>query len=208
MKIFCDFDGTITNRDSIVFLTERYGGGSVFRRRILEEIQSGKLSVFEAIESELASVKIGWEEAVKGLTESIQIDPDFPAFVLWCRNQDFPLTVVSSGIRPVINLFIEEWKLPVYAHEVEPDPSGWRYKRLKDQEKLVIVQKAMAEGQTAYIGDGASDVKVAPLVDLLFARRGFYLAHYCQTEGIPFVPFSSFRDVQEHLSANLAGPTN
>jgi 2-hydroxy-3-keto-5-methylthiopentenyl-1-phosphate phosphatase len=66
----------------------------------------------------------------------------------------------------------------------------------------------MAEGQTAYIGDGASDVKVAPLVDLLFARRGFYLAHYCQTEGIPFVPFSSFRDVQEHLLASLAGPTN
>ena len=40
LRVFCDFDGTITNLDSIVFLTERFGGGPDFRESILSKIVS------------------------------------------------------------------------------------------------------------------------------------------------------------------------
>ena len=98
MRIFCDFDGTITNRDSIVFLTEEFGEGVEFRVQILEEIKSGRVEVFEAIERELATVKVDWESAVERLSESVFMDPTFPGFVDWCKENDIPLTVVSSGM--------------------------------------------------------------------------------------------------------------
>lgn len=56
MQIFCDFDGTITNRDSIVFLTEEFGGGEAFRLEVLDDIKTGRMNIFEAIERELATV--------------------------------------------------------------------------------------------------------------------------------------------------------
>ena len=63
LQIFSDFDGTITNRDSIVFLTETFGAGPNLRNDIFEQIKSGELTVYEAIERELATVTVPWEEA-------------------------------------------------------------------------------------------------------------------------------------------------
>jgi 2-hydroxy-3-keto-5-methylthiopentenyl-1-phosphate phosphatase len=129
----------------------------------------------------------------------VRIDPTFPGFVDWCRDRQLPVTVVSSGIRPLIELFLNGLQIPIYAHHVEPDPTGWRYHMLEDQEKSGIIRKACQEDQVVYVGDGASDVKVAPMVDILFARRDFYLAQYCEAENIPFIPFSNFGEIQEKL---------
>lgn len=198
-RIFCDFDGTITTRDSIVFLTDRLGGGTSYRAGVFERIKSGELSVFDAIAQELATVRASWEEAEALLREHIDIEPTFEAFVRWCRYQGHPVSVVSSGLKPVVSMFVGHLNLPIHAHPVECRPDGWRYRRDPSQEKTSILSAVPDDGsEIVYIGDGSSDVAVLPWVDRLFAKD--YLAEYCRRHDFPFTPFSSFRDVADGLA--------
>ena len=197
LHVFSDFDGTITSQDSIVFLTEKFGRGSDFRQDILKEIKSRKLSVHEAIRRELVTVKISWNEAARALKENIQVDPTFSDFVTWCRQQGYSLSVLSSGIKRVVSLFIGELDIPIFAHSIEPAQSGWIYQRNESSDKVKVLQHTQKAGKIIYIGDGTSDVEVIPYVDLLFAKS--YLAEYCDQEGIPHIPFQSFLNVRNHL---------
>ncbi len=197
LQIFSDFDGTITSRDSIVFLTETFGAGSNLRNDIFEQIKSGKLTVYEAIKRELATVTVPWEEAAQALKKHIQVDPGFPMFVRWCRREGHLLSVLSSGIQPVVSLFIEEFGVPFFAHQVEMTATGWHYRRDQSANKTSILQKIKGTAKIVYIGDGTSDVEAIPYVDLLFAKG--YLAEHCQQEGISHHPFQTFLEVQQRL---------
>ncbi len=176
-SIFCDFDGTITSRDSIVFLTEHYGGGHRYRSDALTRIQSGEWSVHEAIQHELASVKLSWEEAIPILQSKITVDPFFESFVAWSRRQSLPLQVVSAGMRPVVELFVGHLGLEIYAHPVDISTTGWRYRTDPEMLKEKVLKEARADvGSLVYIGDGTSDICAIPYADHLFAKR--YLAEW------------------------------
>lgn len=198
-QVFCDFDGTITSRDSIVFLTEYFGAGKKYRTEMLAAIKAGSLTVAEAIQQELATVKVTWEEAKSALQANIYVDPSFPGFVQWCKQQGYSLTVVSSGMKPVVDLFVGDLGIPRFAHSVTPSPQGWRYTREIQNDKEVILGAARRNGSLAYIGDGTSDVAAIPFADTLFAKS--YLAEYCSRKEIQFFPYDSFDDVRQTLLA-------
>ena len=204
LRVFCDFDGTITNLDSIVFLTERFGGGPDFRESILSKIVSGEMTVFEAVEHELATISAEWEEALALLRTEIVVDPFFGEFVDWCRDREIPLAILSSGMRPVVEAFVGRFEVPIFAHSVEISSSGWRYRHEEQNDKWILLE-ALPEGdEVVYIGDGTSDVSVIPLVDHLFAKEGRFLEEHCRANG---VEFTSFRDFSEIRSAveDIAG---
>lgn len=204
MQVFCDFDGTITQRDTIVFLTEELGAGPEFRSQALQEIQSGAISVYEAIGRELATVTATWPEASQRLLEEIEIDPAFPEFVEWCRSRGWPLVVVSSGIEAVLQLYLRDLDVPLYAHPVEFSPDGWVYRRRADVNKESLLKAARKKpGEIVYVGDGTSDVQVIPYVDRLFAKA--YLADYCSKNRIVYERFQTFRDVQRRLGRLAVG---
>lgn len=205
LQIFVDFDGTITSRDSIVYLTETWGGGPDFRRQILGRIEEGSLSVFEAIEQELATVRVGWEEAAEDLRKSISVDPEFGPFVEWCRGEGHPVVVLSSGIEQVVSLFIGHLGVPYFAHPVRITDDGWFYRRDPSSDKVAILKASRRREPVVYVGDGTSDVAVLPYVDVLFAKS--YLERYCRRNSIPFFPFETFRDVRAGLEAVLAART-
>ena len=202
ISVFCDFDGTITSHDSIVFLTERFGGGHAFRSGARSRIKSGEWSVFEAIEHELATVTISWEEAVQVLKANIKIDAFFGEFVAWCHKRSLRIQVVSSGMRPVVELFVGHLGLEIYAHPVTISPQGWHYQPDPAVMKVPVLEKARRHTERLiYVGDGTSDVCAIPYVDDLFAKR--YLAEYCDANGVPYIPFDTFADVQQRLEALL-----
>ena len=198
-QILCDFDGTITNQDSIIFLTEQFGAGPEFRHGMRQAIKEGRLSVYKAVRQELATVRISWEEAVKALKSSIFVDPTFPDFVKWCQDNEYPLAVVSAGMEPVIDLFIGHLKLPVYAQSLEIAPQGWDYRKKESNDKEKIISGAKENGALVHIGDGTSDVVAIPYADLLFAKVGSYLADYCESHHARFISFENFNDVREAI---------
>lgn len=203
LRVFCDFDGTITERDTIVFLTERFGAGPEFRRSVLERITRGEISVFEAVRLELETVRVDWDTAVATLRREVRIDPYFESFVRWCRERGITPEVVSSGMRPIVELYVGPLGLPIYAHDVSPSPEGWRYSKVESADKRRILETARGRETVVYVGDGASDVSVVDLVDLLLAKRGRYLERWCRGQGRFFIPYGDFRDVQSAVESVL-----
>ena len=202
ISVFCDFDGTITSHDSIVFLTERFGAGHGFRSGALSRIKSGEWSVFEAIEHELATVTISWAAAARVLKANIKVDAFFEEFVAWCHKRSLRIQVVSSGMLPVVELFVGHLELEIYAHPVTISPQGWHYQPDTEAMKAPVLEAARRHTERLiYVGDGTSDVCAIPYVDDLFAKR--YLAEYCEANGVPYIPFDTFRDVQKRLEALL-----
>lgn len=201
IEVFCDFDGTITNRDSIVFLTEKHGAGGSFRREVLARIKSGEITVFEAIRLEMETVRLTWEQAVESLEAEIHIDPTFGNFVDWCKERNIPLSIVSSGMRPIVEFFVGHFGVPIHAHPVEMDPGGWRYQRDENEDKVRIIRESQAQTKV-YVGDGTSDVCAIPYVHILFAKS--YLASYCKENRISFDSFNDFGDVVGKLEMKLS----
>ena len=124
------------------------------------------------------------------------MDPTFACFVDWCRDAGLPLTVLSSGMEPVVRLFVGEFGIPFFAHPLEVSQEGWAYRRNPQHDKKTILNSAKRAGEIVFIGDGTSDVAAVEYTDVLFAKQGQFLAEYCRDEGIPFHPFTDFRDVQ------------
>ena len=51
-----------------------------------------------------------------------------------------------------------------------------------------------------FCGDGVSDISAARHADVLFARKDRDLETYCKRHSIPFVPFDTFKEVQDVVS--------
>lgn len=200
LQICSDFDGTITTRDTIVFVTEKFGAGEDYRARIVGDIKSGKISVFRGISLELETVKVDWEEAVATLIKNVSLEQGFESFVDWSKKRKIPMSILSSGMTPVVELYTGHLGIPIYAHELVTSPEGWRFKVIREHRKELILRNLGKKGPVIYIGDGTSDLAAIPYAKLLFARRERYLEFYCRKEGIPFVPFSDFWEVREYLA--------
>lgn len=205
LHIFTDFDGTITDTDSLVFLTRTFGGGPDLLAQVGQRLRANEMTLREGIATEMATVRATFAEAEPLLRAAIKVDPDFPAFVAWCRQQGLPLTVLSAGFHEIIELFVPAADYPdleILASRVVPQATGWQcvFRDASDygNDKAHAIQQARENGfHTIFIGDGLSDRASAEVADTVFAKR--YLAEYCRTRGIPCHEFEAFADVLRHL---------
>ena len=206
LHIFSDFDGTITEKDTLIFLAEHVGGGPQMVNAIGRLIREGKISLRDGIAAEMRSIRSGFDEATQLLREKVNIEPTFNIFAEWCSKEGIPLTVVSAGFHEIIDLFLLPGSFPhlrVLANRVKPDQKeGWRCEfRDSSQfghDKSRVLQEAKDRGQyVCFIGDGLSDRASAEVADEVFAKHG--LAEYCQERKIPYHPFESFDDVRRTL---------
>jgi len=208
LAVFSDFDGTIAHPDTLNFLAERFAGAE-FRREIGRQIVSGKLSLRDAIQQEVGVIQGSLEEVLAFLNLHVEVDPTFPDFAGWCFQQRIPLTVLSGGMRQVIEGLLLPWDLPsvrVLANEVKIENNRWHLEFLDGtdwgHDKGAALREAKKAGQlTVFLGDGLSDRGAAMEADIVFAKAG--LAEFCQEEGIPFREFGSFSEVQGALNQRM-----
>lgn len=211
--IALDFDGTITRRDTLHVIVERFGTRGLWAQ--LEPLlRSGEITIEEAMEREFASVRATPEEVLQVVLDEAGVRPGFGELVDWARSEDHRLAVLSNGFRRVIDAVLASAglaHLPVSSHDAEFGADGCR---LVWAERGVPCEHCerhckrhdlhgMWEGEElVYVGDGISDRCVAPLADTIFARAG--LAEYLAGEDVPFVPFDDFHDVLDHLRGPMA----
>lgn len=67
--------------------------------------------------------------------------------------------------------------------------------------------RAAATKNTIFVfcGDGVSDISAAKHADVLFARKGRDLEFYCKREGIPFIAFDTFAEVENVVRSLVDG---
>ena len=207
IHIFSDFDGTITNTDSLVFLTRTLGAGAEFIETVGKQLRSNQMTLREGISAEMASISASFEEARDLLLNQVKVDPDFKKFVEWCHGQQVPLTVLSAGFHEFIDLFLTADEYPtleILASRINPQPTGWECNFRDDSDyghdKAAAIQRARDDGYyTIFLGDGLSDRAAGEAADFVFAKRA--LAEHCRMHSIPFTEFQTFAEVLEKIGA-------
>lgn len=206
IHIFSDFDGTITEKDTLIFLATHLGGGAQMVEAIGRLIRDGKLSLRDGIAGEMRSIRKPFSEAVKLLRKDVRIDRDFAPLSRWCEEMNIPLTVLSAGFHQIIDLFLSEDEFPnveIIANDVRPDErDGWqcifRDETPYGHDKSLALKAARERGEYAiFIGDGLSDRAAAEAADEVFAKHS--LAEYCRKRGINCHEYQTFGEILKDL---------
>ncbi|MGB2875601.1 MAG: haloacid dehalogenase-like hydrolase, partial [Gaiellaceae bacterium] len=122
-RLVLDWDGTVTERDTLDLLLEEFGDPEIYHR---VEAELGRtLTLNEVIAAEFATVTAPLEEVVPWLLEHARIRPGFAELA----RTSHPL-IVSSGFHETIEPLLERQgvldDVEVRANRVEARPDGWR----------------------------------------------------------------------------------
>lgn len=197
LQLVLDWDGTVTERDTLHLTVERFGAPAVFDE--LEAEIGRTLTLHEAIAGEMATVTASLDEVVCWLLETVRVRPGFAELV----ERHDPL-IVSAGFHELIGPVLEREgvRARVVANRVEVDPSGWRA-AFPPAEPCAACGEACKRasvahvGRFAYVGDGVSDHCVSLVADRVFARDA--LSRWLDAQGVPYQPFDDLHDVLSAL---------
>jgi 2,3-diketo-5-methylthio-1-phosphopentane phosphatase len=210
VHIYSDFDGTITTKDTLVFLATTIGGGEKMVETIGRLIREGDLTLRDAIAAEMRSIRAPFGEAEELLRKNITLDPGFRTFVSYCEDAGIPLTILSAGFEQLIDLFLSSKEFPglkILANRLKVDEQvGWqcefRDKTEFGHDKSKVLEDARKRGEyVIFIGDGFSDRAPARVADEVFAKHR--LAEYCEAQGIFCHEYKTFHDVLQILKGRM-----
>jgi 2-hydroxy-3-keto-5-methylthiopentenyl-1-phosphate phosphatase len=198
VRLVLDWDGTVTEVDSLHLVLTEFGDVSVFDEA--EERLGRTLTLHEVIAWEFETVHAPLAEVVDWVRENVRVRAGFEELVE--RRQ--PL-VVSSGFHELIDPVLEREgiEVDVRANRLDARPDGWRTV-FRNHEPCPMCGEPCKRadvaglGPFAYVGDGFSDRCVAHAADRVFARDG--LAAYLGRGNVPFEPFEDFHDVDRALA--------
>jgi 2-hydroxy-3-keto-5-methylthiopentenyl-1-phosphate phosphatase len=202
-RLVLDWDGTVTERDTLELVVESFGDIAIYRRT--GEQMGAALTHDEALTRSFATVRAPLDAVVERLVSEVPIRPGFHEVV----ERERPL-VVSSGFRELIEPILERERLDVelIANTVEPRPDGWRI-RFRDLPCCPdcgepCKRASLPPGAFVFAGDGYSDRCVALAAERVFATGT--LAPWLQERGVAFEPFEDFHDLLAALDRELVTP--
>jgi 2-hydroxy-3-keto-5-methylthiopentenyl-1-phosphate phosphatase len=193
VRLVLDFDGTVTERDTLDLVLQRFGDAGVYER-VEAELDAGRMTLNDVISAEFATVTAPLDEVVAHVVEHARVRPGF-AELARARH---PL-VVSSGFHELIEPVLEREgvldAVELRANRVDPRPDGWRvhYRVAETCEVCGEPCKRgdLPAGEVAYAGDGHSDYCAALAADRVYATGS--LARYLDERGVAFEPLTDFR---------------
>ncbi|MCB2206551.1 HAD-IB family phosphatase [bacterium] len=211
VRIFADFDGTITHDDVGEALFRHFCGNAVFDR-IRGEWLRGIRTAPDAYSALCAAMRDVTAERFETFLSRFAVDETFPRFAAWCEKEGYPLHILSDGSDAYIEPLMERvgLDLPLLANELRIegnkvemrfphfDPRCPEIANCKSNHVALLAQD---EDLIIYIGDGSSDFDAAMYADLVFARGE--LEQFCQEQNVTFRRFYNFTTVREQLSLML-----
>lgn len=209
MRVFCDFDGTISKIDTTDLVLTRLA------RPAWEDLEDrwtrGEISAAECMRGQVALIG-GDDAALDAVLDGVELTDGFAEFVAWCQANAVPLTVVSDGVDRFIARILSRHgldHLPVVANRLAGTAGAraleqpWARAGCAAGSGVCKCQVAAAETPVddvmVFIGDGRSDFCVSGRADLLFARDK--LAAYARSRGVPHHDFSDFHAITTTLAA-------
>ena len=204
--IVVDFDGTITERDSLVAIVQTHAP-ELFDE-LEDALHEGRITLRECIRREFEAVRGDHDTIVAEAVGETRVRPGFAEFVAAARTAGDRVVVVSSGFESIIRPVLVRagvGDLDLVSHDVRFSEAGGQvdFRHGEDcdvcgeQCKRSVVTTMCDDGRVVYIGDGYSDRCAALAADRVFARRE--LGRHLRDEGVPFEPFEDFDDVRAAL---------
>ena len=196
---FIDFDGTITTIDTCVKMVEVFAGEGW--QEINQLWEEGAISTEECARRTFALFDAQPKD-ISRLMHSIDIDPYFLSFIKICEEQGHQLYILSDGYDENIRLILDRYKiaLPYFANKLIYEHGFSIQTPYANNDcgqcgtcKTKLMQQLLGHAQSVYIGDGYSDICPAKHADVVYAKSALY--DYCVHNGIPALPFHSFKDI-------------
>jgi 2-hydroxy-3-keto-5-methylthiopentenyl-1-phosphate phosphatase len=209
-QVWIDFDGTITCRDVLDDLIQRYAVSDAWKL-IEERWQAGIIGSRECLRQEFDLIRIGKSELATFL-EGVAVDPGLGRLLGTLRKHRVPIAVLSDGIDRFIKAVLARQgitDIPIRSNTLahQGDRLSLRcphanaacscaaaHCKCASAEELLQVGR-----KTIYIGDGRSDLCPSRKATAVFAKGA--LAQALTREAIPFTPFVTLSDVAETLEA-------
>ena len=192
MQLVLDFDGTVTERDTLDLVLERFGDAGV-HEQAERELEAGRMTLNDVIAAEFATVRAPVDQVVAYVLEHARVRPGFTELARKRR----PL-VVSSGFHELIEPVLEREgvldAVELRANRVDARPDGWRV-HFRVAEPCGVCgepckRSDLPDGEVAYAGDGHSDYCAALAADRVYATGS--LARYLDERGVAFEPLTDF----------------
>lgn len=206
LVLFCDFDGTITEKDNIVAIVRKFAPPEW--EALTEQILSQKISVQEGVGKLFQLIPSSLrQEIIDYIVNEAQIRPGFAEFVSFCRQEGIELLITSGGIDFFVEPILAPFDLsgvPTYCNS--SDFSGERititWPHSCDEHctngcgmcKTTIIRKYdPASYYRVVIGDSITDLAGAKIADFVIARS--FLAQKSEELHLPHQTFATFHDV-------------
>lgn len=213
--VVCDFDGTISVEDVNSSIFHTFGNEKT--REVGDRYKNSEIGLRESLKTQYEIIGIDKNTFDEFVLSRMDIDKTFFDFTDYAGKNGIKVAVVSGGFINYVRLLLEKYgrkiDIPVYSNLlVEKDgrmvpqygevpkcikhygPCGLcKLKHILDYKKDYMV---------IYVGDGYTDRCAAESADVVFAKDG--LREYCIENGISFMPFSSFKDIEDYLKGILS----
>jgi 2,3-diketo-5-methylthio-1-phosphopentane phosphatase len=210
MKVFVDFDGTITLEDVGEAIFNKFGETEKVAK-IIEDLLSDKISSRQCWDNLCDSVDAVNKAELDEFIDTLDVDPSFITFVKFCDENKIEMVVLSDGFDYYIDRLFNKaglTGLKYYSNKLFVEEKGilkaeYPYFDIDSPtsancKKNHIINHSNDDDYTVYIGDGNSDKDAAQYCDFIFAKNG--LARFCSMEKISFYPFINFTEVQNKLT--------
>ncbi len=216
LAVFCDFDGTFARQDVGSTLAARYAADR--RPAQWTRFERGEITAWEYNLEILDGLPVG-QDVLEAFLATVELDPGARDLVAWCEDRSVPFRILSDGFDSNLDrlqslngihfaytanhLRIEHGKWRIRAGA--PDPTCFCGTGVCKSQVLRTLRAASPLTHLVHIGNGrVSDTCGALSADTAFAKDS--LAESLEKRGVPFVRFTTLRDVIPHLDAILARP--
>jgi 2,3-diketo-5-methylthio-1-phosphopentane phosphatase len=221
LKIFVDFDGTITKRDVGNAFFREFGGPLC--DAIVDEYKGGMISAHECFRREGAAIGTLHMQDAATFLKHQPIDEGFKQLVAFCEKRGIEITIVSDGLDfyikeilaangiDTVQFFANVLELQAlgrgdeYALTLRFPYSDAECTRCACCKRNIMLSHAGDDDVIVFIGEGYSDMCPAQYADIVFAKDE--LQAFCQRENISYFLYESFTDVVNRLQQLLTRKT-
>jgi 2-hydroxy-3-keto-5-methylthiopentenyl-1-phosphate phosphatase len=205
--VFCDFDGTITTKDTFVSMLEKFAPEAA--AQLFPAIFRREITLKAAMDKTLGSIPAQDYPALIEFVAQQPIRPGVKEFIEFLNDATIPFVVISGGLTGIVKAVLERQQLlsgvaAIYAGEVETTGAFLQpYSLISSDTEFVAKAIAMAQysaEEKIAIGDSVTDINMSLAADLVFARDR--LKQYLDEKNKPYIQWRDFFEIRDYLAAS------
>ena len=214
LKIFSDFDGTVTIYDTWLEVGDYFIRDKKKWAEVIKDFEELKIGARECFLAECGLIENFDLDKFNEIIDKQRIDPGFSEFKNFCDSNRFPVTILSEGMDYYIGRVLANHHLEILYYgnkfvladdnksfSLEFPNSDSECTRCGCSKRNLILNLTSDDEISVFIGDGFSDVCAVHYADIVFAKKS--LASYCWKNNITYFDFQNFSDITKKLEKIL-----
>lgn len=204
--VFCDFDGTITERDTLQAVCHEFI--PEIAARILPGIGRGEISLHDGVSELINHLPSTTASDIRDFVCREPLRRGFENFAQQLKAWKIPLVVLSGGMGFCVEARLHPWRHlihGVHALDIDLSQTFMHTQIHKGSRKEAVpkasIMQAYGANHNIVIGDSLSDHSMALQADRVFARDRLLAFMHDQNKTVE--AFRDFEDILDALRSNL-----